>query len=164
MIELSKKFGNFCLSNNLVVNTSESCTAGLIASTIAETSGSSKWLDSGFIVYTAQAKSKILGVNPETIKNFNITSMEVSSEMVWGASKISSANVFMSVTGVAGPTGGTTEIPVGTVCMSWLFILSDQIITHDQIKLFKGNRNEIRKHIVKYMLTQCMHYYEQINE
>ena len=164
MIELSKDFGDFCVENGLVVTTAESCTAGLLASTIAQTPGSSDWLESGFIVYTAEAKNKILGVNPETIKEFNITSMEVSSEMAFGALKRSSANVIMAVTGVAGPTGGTNEIPVGTVCMSWIFKLADSTETHDEIVVLKGERNEIREEAVKYMLHQCMNYYKEINE
>jgi nicotinamide-nucleotide amidase len=163
MLELSKDFGEFCVENGLVVTTAESCTAGLLAATIAQTPGSSAWLESGFVVYTAEAKNKMLGLNPETIKEFNITSMEVSSEMAWGASERSSANVIMAVTGVAGPAGGTTEIPVGTVCMSWIFKLADTTETHDEIVVFKGERNEIRDEVVEYMLRQCIAYYEEID-
>lgn len=90
--------------------------------------------------------------------------MEVSSEMAFGVLKRSSANVIMAVTGVAGPTGETDEIPVGTVCMSWIFKLPDSTETHDEIIVLKGERNEIREEAVKYMLYQCMNYYEEINE
>lgn len=157
---LSKKIGQFCIKNKLIITTAESCTAGLIASTIAQTPGSSAWFESGFVVYTAQAKNKMLGVNPDTIKKHNITSMEVSSEMAFGALERSTANVVLAVTGVAGPAGGTKEIPVGTVCMSWIIKLKEHIITHDEVKVFSGSRNKVRKDIVKYMLEQLIYYYE----
>lgn len=161
MLELSKKFGDFCVENGLVITTAESCTAGLIAATIAQTPGSSAWLESGFIVYTAQAKNKMLDVSIETIKQYGITSMEVSSEMAFGALKYSTANVAMAVTGVAGPAGGTEQIPVGTICMSWIFKNKDGVTeTHDEIVVFKGERNEIREQVVEYMLEQCMYYFE----
>lgn len=158
---LSKKLGNFCLKNNIVITTAESCTAGLIASTIAQTSGSSAWLESGFVVYSAKAKNAILGVSLETIKAHDITSTEVSAEMAWAALGKGTANVALAVTGLAGPSGGTKDIPLGTICMSWVMKKNDEVCTHDGTKIFKGNRNQIRQDVVKYMLEQLMKYYEE---
>lgn len=163
MQALSKKIGKFCLKNKLVITTAESCTAGLIASTIAQTPGSSAWLESGFVVYTGLAKNKMLGVSLDTIEKYNITSMEVASEMAFGALERSTANVALAVTGVAGPAGGTKEIPVGTVCMSWIIELKDYTVTHDEIKVFYGSRNKIRKDVVAYMLEQLMFYHTEAN-
>lgn len=158
---LSRKLGNFCLKNNIVITTAESCTAGLIAATIAQTPGSSAWLESGFVVYSAKAKNSILEVSLDTIKEHDITSTEVSSEMAWGALKKSTANVALAVTGVAGPSGGTDEIPVGTVCMSWIMKANNEVCTHDEKKVFKGSRNQIRQDVVKYILEQLMKYYTE---
>lgn len=150
--KLSKRFGEVANKSGLVVVTAESCTAGLIAATIAMTAGSSKWLDSGYVVYTPEAKNKILGVSLETIERCNITSREVAGEMARGALKCGGANFAMAVTGVAGPGGGTEEIPVGTVCMAWAtekFTLTKRI-------LFEGERNEIRELVVAYMLNEAI--------
>lgn len=159
MSDLSKQFGDFCLKNNIVIVTAESCTAGLIAGTIAQTPGSSSWLEAGYVVYTAKAKELMLGVKPETIQKYDITSVQVSDEMALGALNKSTANVAMSVTGVAGPGGGTLEIPVGTVCMSWSFKdKQNQVESYSEKVFFKGERNEIRENVVEYMLKKCMVY------
>ena len=157
MNNISFKFGEFSKKNNVILVTAESCTAGLIASTVAETSGSSAWLDSGYVVYTPESKNKILEVKYETIEKFNITSTPVSFEMALGAiNKSKKANLAISVTGVAGPTGGTDEIPVGTICMSWIYKNNDKIYTTSEKKLFKGSRNSIRKKIVSYVLSKSI--------
>lgn len=156
MEELSKKFGEFCLSKKIKVVTAESCTAGLIGATIAMTPGSSAWLDRGFIVYTPEAKQSMLGVSPETIEKFDITSIEVAKSMAWGALRKSNANLALAVTGVAGPSGGTYKIPVGTICMAWLFNYGDDDGLILENKNFHGSRNDIREQVVKYMLEKVI--------
>lgn len=160
--ELSEKIGYYLRDNDLLLATAESCTAGLISSTIAETSGSSKWLDAGFVVYSAEAKAKSLGVNLKTIEDYDITSCEVAQEMSVGALKNSRANVSVSVTGLAGPGGGTPEIPVGTVCMSWAFSKNDNILTFEEKVLFNGDRNSIREQVVEHVLNQLVLYHKKI--
>jgi PncC family amidohydrolase len=157
MEELSKKFGDFCLNKKIKVVTAESCTAGLIGATIAMTPGSSSWLDCGFIVYTPEAKQRMLGVSQEIIEKYDITSVEVAKEMAWGAIEKSNANVALAVTGLAGPTGGTEAIPVGTVCMAWLFGFGDVELILEK-KVFNGSRNEIREQVVKHMLEKVVNY------
>lgn len=157
MLELSKKIGEKLLSLNKKVITAESCTAGLISSTIAETSGSSAWLEGGFVVYTPQAKNKFLDVSLETIEKFNITSEQVAFEMAYGALENSvEANVSIAVTGVAGPSGGTEEIPVGTVCIAWGRIYGEDIQIITEKCFFTGSRNEIREKVVEYSLVKLL--------
>lgn len=155
MEELSKKFGEFCLDKKIKVVTAESCTAGLIGATIAMTPGSSSWLDRGFIVYTPEAKKDMLGVSFDTIRKYDITSVEVAKAMAWGALRNSRANLSLAVTGVAGPSGGTKEIPVGTVCMAWIFGWSENGTILEK-KVFSGSRNEVREAVVRHMLEKAM--------
>lgn len=155
MEALSKQFGEFCKNNGYKVATAESCTAGLISATIAMTSGSSQWLDRGFVVYTPEAKNEMLGVDFKTIERFDITSVQVATEMAVGALNNSNANLSFAVTGLAGPNGGTDEIPVGTVCMAWAY-KGEEIEVFTEKKVFSGSRNEVREAIAEYMLEKSM--------
>lgn len=152
---LSKQFGEFCVEEGYKVVTAESCTAGLISATIAMTPGSSAWLDRGFVVYTAEAKNEMLGVRFSTIDGFDITSEEVAKEMAMGALQRSKANLALAVTGLAGPSGGTDEIPVGTVCMAWA-TQNPRLKIVSEKRFFDGTRNEIREAVVEYMLHKAM--------
>lgn len=161
MDSLSYQVGQYLQQHNLLLATAESCTAGLISSTLAQTPGSSCWLDSGFIVYSAHAKNQMLGVSLDTIEKYNITSCEVAKEMSHGAIKKSKANSAVSITGLAGPSGGSLEIPVGTVCMSWAFLKDNQISSFEEKKLFEGDRNTIREKAAQYILEKIEYYYTQ---
>lgn len=152
---LSLLIGQRLLEQKQVLITAESCTAGLIASTVAETSGSSKWLEGGFIVYTPDAKHQFLNVSHETMEHFNITSEEVAYEMAEGALENSyNATMAIAVTGIAGPNGGTENIPVGTVCIAWARVHGEDIQIITEKCFFEGSRNEIREKVVKYSLEQ----------
>jgi len=157
MLNLSQKVGEVLLKANKKLVTAESCTAGLISGTVAETPGSSSWLEGGFVVYTPQAKNKYLNVSLETIEHFNITSEEVAFEMAHGAIENSvDANVAIAVTGVAGPAGGTEEIPVGTVCIAWARVYGEDIQIITEKCFFEGSRNEIREKVVEYSLSKLI--------
>ncbi len=155
---ISAEIGKFCLENQLKIATAESCTAGMIASTIADTAGSSAWLDRSFVVYTPDAKHEMLGVNYETIEKNNITSEAVAIEMAIGALENSNANLSIATTGVAGPTGGTKDIPAGTICFAWAFKDKENNISavFSDTKVFKGNRNENRQLASEYALDKIL--------
>lgn len=104
-------------SNNLKITTAESCTGGMISSRLISVSGASMVFEQGYITYSNEAKQKLINVNQETIKRYNVVSVEVAKEMAYGAMEVSGADVAVSVTGIAGPGGGTKDIPVGTVCI-----------------------------------------------
>ena len=99
----------------LMLSTAESCTGGLIAGALTEISGSSAVVDRGFVTYTNDAKMELLGVAQATLLEFGAVSKETALQMACGALIRSRADVSVAVTGIAGPTGGTDEKPVGLV-------------------------------------------------
>lgn len=99
----------------LTVSTAESCTGGMIAERITAVSGSSEVFGYGFVTYWKQAKAKLVGVDPDIIARYNVVSAPVAAQMALGAAKASGSDIAVSVTGVAGPTGGDAVRPVGTV-------------------------------------------------
>ena len=117
----------------LKISFAESCTGGLLSSTITSISGASKIFNIGFVTYSNQAKIKILKVNKNIIRNYGAVSYECCSAMVKKLSKISKANINVSITGIAGPKGGTKEKPVGLV----------------YIGVKKGNKIQINKSLFK---------------
>ena len=99
--------------------TAESCTGGLVAGAITDVAGSSDWLDRGFVTYSNEAKVELLGVSPETLARSGAVSEATVREMAAGALARTRADIAVAVTGVAGPTGGTPEKPVGLVWFAW---------------------------------------------
>ena len=99
----------------LTVSTAESCTGGMIAQRITSVSGSSEVFGYGFVTYWEQAKARLIGVEPEVIEKYNVVSAPVAAQMALGLPAVSGADIGISVTGVAGPTGGDAVRPVGTV-------------------------------------------------
>lgn len=99
----------------LTVSTAESCTGGMIAERITAVSGSSEVFGYGFVTYWEKAKAKLVGVDPDVIARYNVVSAPVAAQMALGAAKASGSDIAVSVTGVAGPTGGDAVRPVGTV-------------------------------------------------
>lgn len=106
---------DLCRRNRMTIVTAESCTGGLVAGAITEIAGSSDVFDRGFVTYSNAAKSELLGVSPETLARFGAVSAETAQAMAAGALERSSATLAVSVTGVAGPGGGSAEKPVGLV-------------------------------------------------
>ena len=103
------------IKKKLKISFAESCTGGLLASSITSISGSSKIFNLGLITYSNQAKIKFLNVNKNIIKKYGAVSHECCLSMVNNLSKISKANINVSITGIAGPNGGTKQKPVGLV-------------------------------------------------
>lgn len=131
---------NYLLENKMTITTAESCTGGMIASRIVNVSGASQVFEEGYVTYSNCAKTKLLHVKPETIDKYNVVSNEVAAEMALGAAKVSGADVAVSVTGLAGPGGGSDEIPVGTVCIGVCIKGTVKTERH----LFTGGRMKIR--------------------
>jgi nicotinamide-nucleotide amidase len=99
--------------------TAESCTGGLVSAACTELSGSSEWFERGFVTYSNAAKTEMLGVSAALIEAHGAVSEPVARAMAEGAVHHSSAQVTLSITGVAGPKGGSVDKPVGTVCFAW---------------------------------------------
>jgi len=116
---LAAETGAVLHSKGMVLTSAESCTGGWIGEVVTMISGSSAWYDRGFITYTNTAKQQMLRVQAETLQNYGAVSEQTVREMATGALAASSAQIAVSVSGVAGPTGGTPDKPVGTVCIGW---------------------------------------------
>jgi nicotinamide-nucleotide amidase len=132
------------------IATAESCTGGLIAKTLTDRAGSSDWFDRGFVTYSNQAKIDMLAVEEQTLEEFGAVSLEVAAQMARGALAHSRANLALSVTGIAGPGGGSEEKPVGLVCFG--FALEDQLLTIKQ--QFEGDRSQVRQASLFFALEQ----------
>jgi nicotinamide-nucleotide amidase len=107
------------LARGWSLSTAESCTGGMVSAACTELSGSSAWFERGFVTYSNAAKTEMLGVPAELIAAHGAVSEAVAQAMATGALRHSTAQVALSITGVAGPTGGSADKPVGTVCFAW---------------------------------------------
>ncbi|MDD3737139.1 MAG: CinA family protein, partial [Bacteroidales bacterium] len=157
-ITLEEKVGSLLLNKNLTVSTAESCTGGKIASLITSVPGSSAWFKGSVVAYDNSIKTGMLGVDPEIIRKQGAVSEETAAAMASGVRRLTGTDFAVAVTGIAGPTGGTPEKPVGTV---WIAIASGRgIITEKQRfaddRLINISRsahsalNLLRKQIISY--------------
>ncbi len=115
IVEAAKRLLDICKRKNLTVATAESCTAGLVAGTLTEVPGTSSILDRGFVTYSNQAKQDMVGVSAATLKAHGAVSRETAEDMARGALAHAPVDLAVSVTGIAGPDGGSAEKPVGLV-------------------------------------------------
>jgi nicotinamide-nucleotide amidase len=115
VLEAAEQLLEVCKKKHLTVATAESCTGGLVAAAISAISGSSAVLDRGYVTYSNQAKEQMLAVSPTTLEAYGAVSRECAEEMAKGALSHAQVDLAVSTTGVAGPTGGTPEKPVGLV-------------------------------------------------
>ncbi len=133
----------------LMATTAESCTGGLIAAALTEIAGSSAWFDRGFVTYSNAAKVQMLGVPAALIERFGAVSEPVAAAMAEGALAHSDAGIAVSVTGVAGPGGGTSDKPVGMVCFGWARRSAPTITATIH---FPGERATVRARTVRHAL------------
>jgi len=135
----------------------ESCTGGLVCATLTEQTGSSDWFERGYITYSNDAKTVCLGVPADLIKAHGAVSEAVARAMAAGAQDQAGVNVSISITGVAGPSGGSIDKPVGTVCFGWAIQNdSTEIRVVTKTRLFDGNRHSIRHQACEYALTELV--------
>ncbi|MFB9215575.1 nicotinamide-nucleotide amidase [Vibrio sinaloensis] len=143
---LSQQLGALMLEQQKVLTTAESCTGGGISAAVTDVAGSSAWFDRAFITYSNEAKMEMLGVRAETLNKYGAVSESTVHEMVQGALRHSRANIAVSVSGIAGPGGGSAEKPVGTVCFAWAD--SDGWLKVASYH-FAGDRNSVRQQAVE---------------
>lgn len=115
------------LSKHWKISTAESCTGGMISARFTDIAGSSDWFERGYVTYSNEAKVQDIGVPAELIAKHGAVSVAVAEAMARGTLAASKANIALSVTGVAGPTGGSLEKPVGFVCFAWAWIGKDGV-------------------------------------
>jgi nicotinamide-nucleotide amidase len=137
------------IERELMVATAESCTGGLVAGALTAIPGSSAWFERGFVTYSNHAKTEMLDVPATLLEAHGAVSEEVARAMAEGALLESRAQTALSITGIAGPGGGTPDKPVGTVCFAWV-ILDDPPVS--ETVRFDGDRDAVRDQSVRHAL------------
>jgi nicotinamide-nucleotide amidase len=146
---LAERLGGALLARRQRVATAESCTGGLVAGAITAVAGSSAWFERGFVTYTNEAKTELLGVPAATLATFGAVSVQTAEVMALGALAASRAQWALAVTGVAGPGGGSPEKPVGTVCFAW----SGPFGARSERRQLGGDRAAVREESVRIALA-----------
>ena len=150
LMQLSEKVGRALQAQGATVTTAESCTGGWIAKAITDIAGSSAWFERGFVTYSNEAKSQMIGVSEATLRDNGAVSEPVVVEMAIGALRAARADYAISVSGVAGPDGGSDEKPVGTV---WFGVASANGQGVTQRECFTGDRESVRRQATAYALN-----------
>ncbi|WP_199101064.1 CinA family protein [Dyella sp. ASV21] len=152
--QLAEQVAELALQKRLMMVTAESCTGGWIAKALTDLPGSSAWFDAGVVTYSYGAKEALLGVNPGTLERTGAVSEETALEMVSGALARFGAGMAVAVTGIAGPSGGTPDKPVGTVWIGW-----KRRGGYATARLFQfdGDREAVRRQTVAAALKGVLH-------
>ncbi len=146
--ELAKKL----FEKKLTIATTESCTGGLLSSKLTDISGSSEFVHLNLVTYSNEAKHKMLGVRLETLENFGAVSEECSYEMAKGLQELTHADICISTTGIAGPTGGTKEKPVGLMYST--IYTKNKALTYEVLLPSETPRIEMKEEFVKAVLQK----------
>jgi nicotinamide-nucleotide amidase len=147
---LSRQLGGLLKSHGQRVAVAESCTGGGLAKVMTDVAGSSEWFDRGFVTYSNAAKMDLLQVQSTTLEKFGAVSQEVAREMVRGALKNSNADWALSITGIAGPSGGTPDKPVGLV---WFGLVNKNGEYETRKQIYFSGRQNIRESAIHFALS-----------
>lgn len=150
--EMVMALGNALRRKGWTVSSAESCTGGGIAFAFTSIAGSSDWFNQSWVTYSNDAKMRELAVKPETLNAHGAVSMQTVEEMAAGVKHKSGANVVVTVSGIAGPGGGSEEKPVGTVWFG--FICGEKIENIKQV--FAGDREAVRQHAIQFAITHLL--------
>lgn len=142
LLALVAEVGEALKQHQKMIVTAESCTGGLVAEALTAVSGSTAWFDRAYITYSYESKFEMLGVKETTIQTKGAVSRQCVEEMAVGALQQSHAKVSVACTGIAGPTGGSQEKPVGTVWIGWALQGHEPVET--QMFHFEGDRESVR--------------------
>jgi len=159
-VDLAKKIASTLIDRGWTIALAESCTGGLVCATLTDLAGSSDWFERGYITYSNQAKTDCLGVPTQMIESFGAVSESVAKAMAEGAQAHAHVNLGISITGIAGPSGGSLEKPVGTVCFGWA--IKEQVsndiacVTTTKTMHFAGERKVVREQACHYALSQLL--------
>ncbi|AUF96381.1 PncC family amidohydrolase [Pseudomonas sp. BIGb0278] len=150
---------DYLKQQHLLLTTAESCTAGRMVALLAESPGTGEVLESGYVVYSPEAKKRLLGVSDITIERYGLTSEAVAWEMAMGALRDSTATVAIATTGVAGPESADGIAP-GTLCFAWAFA-GEPLAVFTRTQRFFGIRTEVLQQGALYGLTRLSHYHQR---
>ncbi len=156
LLRLARRVGAALAARDWRVATAESCTAGWVAKALTDVSGSSRWVEGGYVVYSNAAKMRALKVPAATLRRHGAVSEATVLAMAKGAVRASGAHLAVAVSGIAGPDGGTTEKPVGLV---WFAIAERYrgLRASATLKRFRGDREAIRRQSVAVALGLLLH-------
>ena len=149
LYQLAERIGQALKRQGSMLVTAESCTGGWVSEAITMVPGSSDWFERGFVTYTYISKREMLGVSSDTLGQHGAVSEPTAREMVTGAIAHSHAQVAVAVSGTAGPSGGTPDKPVGTVCFAWG--VKDGALK-SETRHFAGDREAVRRQSVEHAL------------
>jgi len=152
LLGLAERVGRRLLAERHRLATAESCTGGWISKAVTDVPGSSEWFECGFVVYSNAAKMRDLGVSGQTLQKHGAVSEPTVREMAAGALRVCGAQVAVSVSGVAGPDGGTPDKPVGTVWFGLAVRRGRDLELVAKLERFPGDRESVRRHTVEYAL------------
>ena len=145
VLQLSQSLGEQLVQRNWRIATAESCTGGGVSAAITAIAGSSAWFEYGIVSYANAAKEKLLGVSGETLAREGAVSEAVVKEMAKGVLALSGANIAVAISGIAGPSGGSPEKPVGTVWFAWALATGE---LKTELKHFNGDRASVQEQAV----------------
>ncbi|WP_247999521.1 nicotinamide-nucleotide amidase [Escherichia marmotae] len=149
LMQLSEQVGLALKARGATVTTAESCTGGWVAKVITDIAGSSAWFERGFVTYSNEAKAQMIGVREETLAQHGAVSEPVVVEMAIGALKAARADYAVSISGIAGPDGGSEEKPAGTVWFAFASASGEGITRRE---CFSGDRDAVRRQATAYAL------------
>lgn len=147
-----KRLTDILKAKKLTISTAESCTGGLLAKYLTDLPGSSAYFKMGLIAYSNESKMKLLKVRAATLKKYGAVSEQTAREMVNGLKKLANTDIAVSITGIAGPDGGSKDKPVGTV----FFCIRIKENAFSYKKVFKGNREKIRESSVRFIIGEIL--------
>jgi len=153
---LSKRLGDALVVKQRKIVTAESCTGGGFAYELTSVVGSSAWFERGFVTYSNEAKQELLGVSEATLQKYGAVSAETAVEMAVGALRQSRADIAISVTGIAGPNGGTEDKPVGTV---WFGVADKDGFQEARLGQFTSGRHYVRRKAIEFGLQWLLSRY-----
>jgi len=158
LMQLSERIGQALKARGATVTTAESCTGGWVAKAITDIAGSSAWFERGFVTYSNEAKAQMIGVKPETLTQHGAVSEPVVVEMAIGAIKAARATYAVSISGIAGPDGGSESKPVGTVWFGFASAAGEGITRRE---CFAGDRESVRRQATVYALQTLWQHFLQ---
>ena len=147
------QLATYLAANQLTISCAESCTGGGLAYAFTSLPGSSMWFKHSVVTYSNEAKQAMVGVSSDTLAQYGAVSEQTVSEMARGVVSLVGADIGISISGVAGPDGGSVEKPVGTVWFG--FVVNS--VTYTQHRCFAGDREGVRQQSIEYAIEQVVH-------
>jgi nicotinamide-nucleotide amidase len=157
LTEAGENLASLLLARKQTIATAESCTGGWVAKVLTDRAGSSAYMLAGIVSYSNSAKRELLGVTDTSLQDYGAVSAPVVREMVAGALATTGADVAVSISGIAGPEGGSDDKPVGTVWFAWGLSQTD---TEAVVEHFSGDRDTVRRKAVLFALQGVQNYLE----